>query len=143
MAATAALDALSLDLPFMDEAHGRFMGLLAIADSADDRNLPDAWRDLVACASESFAREDSWMDATGHASRRDHHLQHRVVLEVMREGMVLADEGQWLHVRQMAWQLRDWYCKHVQTMDAALALHLRGTRFAPDRAAAALAAAAA
>jgi hypothetical protein len=54
-----------------------------------------------------------------------------VVLEVMREGVVQAHEGQLLQVRQMAWQFRDWYHKHVQSMDAALALHLRGARFEP------------
>ena len=45
--------------------------------------------------------------------------------------LVQADEGQLLQVRQMAWQFRDWYHKHVQSMDAALALHLRGARFEP------------
>jgi hemerythrin len=71
------------------------------------------------------------MQATRFSCRKDHTLQHRVVLEVMREGVVQAHEGQLLQVRQMAWQFRDWYHKHVQSMDAALALHLRGARFEP------------
>jgi hemerythrin len=82
-------------------------------------------------AAGSFAREDEWMQATRFSCRRDHTLQHRVVLEVMREGLVQAREGQLPQVRQMASQFRDWYHKHVQTMDAALALHLRGQRFDP------------
>jgi hemerythrin len=131
MTASDRLDALSLDLPFMDDAHRQFMELLAIADAADDRALPAAWRNLVACTTEIFTREDKWMDVTGFSSRRDHKIQHRVVLEVMREGIVQADEGRLLQVRQMAWQLRDWYQKHVQTADAALALYLRGRRFDP------------
>lgn len=123
--------ALSLDLPFMDRAREEFIRLLARVDEADNARLPSAWNELVEYAAESFAREDVWMRATGHASRNDHAIQHRVVLSVMREGALQAGEGRLLQVREMARQLRDWYVKHVQTMDAALALHLRGARFEP------------
>ena len=123
--------ALRLGLPFMDRACEAFTELLARVDDADDARLQAAWRDLVDFAAESFAREDVWMRATGHASRKDHEIQHRVVLSVMREGALQAGEGKLLQVREMARQLRGWYEKHVQTMDAALALHLRGARFQP------------
>lgn len=131
MPASDRSGALSLDLPFMDQAHEQFTALLKRVDEAGDAELPAAWRQVVALAAASFACEDQWMQSTGFSSRKDHTLQHRVVLEVMREGIVQADEGQRLQVRQMAWQFRDWYHKHVQTMDAALALHLRGVRFDP------------
>ena len=124
-------DPLSLDLPFMDEAHEQLMRLLAIVDEADDLHLAAAWRDLVQFTAQEFACEDRWMNDTGYATRKDHQIQHRVVLEVMRDSITQAAQGRLLHVRQMAWQLRDWYHKHVQTMDAALALHLRGRRFDP------------
>ena len=74
------------------------------------------------------------MRSTGHASRKDHAIQHRLVLEVMREGALQSGEGRLLQVREMARQLRGWYEKHVQTMDAALALHLRSARFEPAHA---------
>lgn len=131
MGASVQSGPLGLDLPFMDDACAAFTARLAIADEADDAQLPRAWRDLVACAAENFAREDRWMQSTDFSSRKGHILQHRVVLEVMREGIVQADEGRLLQVRQMLWQLRDWFGKHVQTADAALALHLRGARFDP------------
>jgi hemerythrin len=118
----------------MDRAREEFIGLLTLVDKADNGRLPSAWRDLVDCAAENFAREDVWMRASGHASQKDHTLQHRVVLEVMREGALQAGEGRLLQVREMARQLRDWYEKHVQTMDAALAHHLRGARFDPANA---------
>jgi hemerythrin len=133
----AALDrsgALSLGLPFMDRAREEFIDLLTLVDKADNARLPSAWQDLVLCAAENFAREDVWMRATGHASRKDHEIQHKVVLGVMREGALQAGEGRLLQVREMAHQLRGWYEKHVQTMDAALALHLRGARFEPEEA---------
>ncbi|WP_198971182.1 bacteriohemerythrin [Xylophilus sp. ASV27] len=123
--------ALAHDLPFMDNARAEFMKRLAIADQAGDAQLPAAWRNLVACAAETFSREDLWMHSTGFSTRRDHMLQHRVVLGVMREGIVQAEAGHLPQVRQMVWELRDWYDKHVQSADAALALHLRGKRFKP------------
>lgn len=126
--------ALSLNLPFMDRAREEFIVLLTQVDEADDARLPSAWRDLVECAAENFAQEDAWMRATGYASRKDHAIQHRVVLEVMREGALQSGEGRLLQVREMASQLRGWYEKHVQTMDAALALHLRSARFEPAHA---------
>ena len=131
MAALDRSEALSLELPFMDRAREEFMDLLTLVDKADNARLPSAWQDLVLCAAENFAREDVWMRATGHASQKDHEIQHRVVLGVMREGALQAGEGKLLQVREMARQLRGWYEKHVQTMDAALALHLRGARFKP------------
>ena len=125
---------LSLGLPFMDQAREDFIGRLARVDEADDIGLPSAWRDLVACAVENFAREDMWMRTTDYASRKQHAIQHRVVLEVMREAALQAEEGRLLQAREMAHQLRHWYLKHVQTLDAALALHLRSARFDPANA---------
>ena len=131
MAVLHRSDALRLELPFMDRACEAFIRLLARVDDADDTRLLAAWRDLVDFAAESFAREDVWMRTTGFSSRREHEAQHRVVLEVMREGSLQAARGQLWRVREMARQLRDWYGKHVRGMDAALALHLRGARPAP------------
>ena len=125
--------ALRLELPFMHRACEAFIRLLARVDDADDTRLLAAWRDLVDFAAESFAREDVWMRTTGFSSRREHAVQHGVVLEVMREGVLQAAQGKLSQVREMARQLRDWYGKHVQSMDAALAFHLRGGRFAPAR----------
>ncbi len=131
MAALNWSDALVLDLPFMDRENQAFVKLIERVDVADDAQLALAWSDLVACTTNHFAREDLWMQSSGFASRKDHIVQHRVVLEVMREGLVHARERRFLQVREMARQLRSWYVKHVQTMDAALALHLRGRRFDP------------
>ncbi|CAN5868931.1 hypothetical protein BH11PSE13_BH11PSE13_30370 [soil metagenome] len=131
MAALNWSDALVLDLPFMDREHHAFVTSIERVDRAEDARLAEAWSDLLACTTDHFAREDLWMRSSGFASGKDHIVQHRVVLEVMREGLIQAREGRLLQVREMARQLRSWYVKHVQTMDAALALHLRGMRFDP------------
>lgn len=134
MAVLDRSDAISLGLPFMDRARAHFARLMARVDEAGSAALPAAWRDLLACAAEHFACEDIWMRASGFASRKDHAAQHRVVLEVMREGAVHAAEGRLAQVREMARQLKDWYETHVRTMDAPLARHLRNLRSGRARA---------
>lgn len=131
MAALVSSDPLALDLPFMDQARRHFMHLLDAVEAASDSELPEAWRTLAARAAEDFGREDLWMHSTAFCSRKPHTVQHLVVLEVMREGIQHGEAGRLAQLRQMARQFRDWYHKHVQTMDAALALHLRGARFEP------------
>jgi len=132
MAALKWSDSLSLDFPLMDGAHREFVALLARVEAADNEHLPMAWRDLVAHAAEHFGREDAWMRMTGFASAECHRVQHHVVLQVMREGLTQAGEGRLLQVREMARQLADWFVRHVQTLDAALALHLRGVGLDPE-----------
>ena len=65
------------------------------------------------------------MRHSGFASADSHILQHRVVLNVLREGLALARSGQYGAVREMASELAAWFGKHAQTQDAALALHMR------------------
>lgn len=132
MAAMQAPNSSTLELPFMDEAHRHFVDRLGLVDKADDAALAAAWQELVECAAENFGCQDRWMKSTGYSLQKDHTIQHRVVLSVMREGLLQAREGKLLQVREMAHQLRGWYLKHVQSMDAALALHLLSSGFDPS-----------
>lgn len=124
-------DALALDLPLMDDTHREFVDLLAAVDRADDAQLLSTWHALVEHTDHHFAQEDAWMASTRFASGNCHSMQHRVVLQVMREGVVRAQQGD-LHVlRVMASELALWFPQHAQSMDAALALHLRRVGFDP------------
>jgi len=49
----------------------------------------------------------------------------------MREGAKRGLTGELGVVRQMAHELGLWFPQHAQSMDAALALHLRGVGFDP------------
>jgi len=131
MPVAPSLDTTTLGLPFMDQAHDYFMDLLAQVLEADDDRVEPTWRALVDCAAADFAEEDRWMEATGFSSRKVHRMQHLVVLQVMREGLLQAHEGRWLQVREMAHQLRAWFARHAQSLDAALAHHLRSVQFDP------------
>ena len=55
---------------------------------------------------------------------------HDVVLQVMREGLKRGrEQGDLKLVRQMAHEIGIWFPQHAQTMDAALAQHLRGVGY--------------
>jgi hemerythrin-like metal-binding protein len=119
-------DSLLLDLPQMDDTHKEFVALLDQVVNAPDEMLLPRWRALIIHTDAHFAREDSWMKDTGFASGNCHTTQHRVVLQVMREGEKRADLSV---VRQMADELGMWFPQHAQAMDAALALHLRSVGY--------------
>ncbi len=122
-------DALLLDLPAMDETHREFVDLLAVVAEADDAGLCDAWSALIDHTEGHFGQEDRWMRQTGFASGNCHATQHQVVLATLREGLVLGRAGHLGVVRRLAHELAIWFPQHAQSMDAALALHLRGVGF--------------
>ncbi len=124
-------DALSLDLPLMDDTHREFVDLLAQVQDAADAQLAATWLALIAHTDEHFGQEDRWMAATRFASTNCHSMQHKVVLQVMREGAAQAALGHLDVVRTMASELALWFPQHAQSMDAALALHLRRAGYDP------------
>jgi len=124
-------DALVLELPAMDDTHREFVDLLALVETASDETLQPHWRTLVDHTDDHFGREDQWMQATRFSSTNCHSVQHQVVLQVMREGIKLAEAGDLVAIRQMARELAIWFPQHAQSMDAALALHLRSVGFDP------------
>ncbi len=115
----------------MDDTHREFVELLAQAENAADDALAGQWRTLVEHTDEHFSREDRWMLDTRFSSTNCHSVQHKVVLQVMREGLQMAGAGDFMSLRHMAKELALWFPQHAQTMDAALALHLRGIGYDP------------
>lgn len=129
MAALEWSEALVLDLPQLDETHEEFVALLAGVERAEDVQLLARWQELIAHTEQHFGMEDRWMAATRFASGNCHSMQHKVVLQVMREGAARAAQGDLQVLRMMAGELALWFPQHAQTMDAALALHLRRVGF--------------
>lgn len=122
-------ESLELDLPFMDDTHREFVDLLATVVNASDSELLAAWKILIAHTDEHFEREDQWMQSTRFYSSNCHTMQHKVILQVLREGDKRGEAGELDVIRQMALELGIWFPQHAQSMDAALALHLRGVGF--------------
>jgi hemerythrin-like metal-binding protein len=122
-------DALALGLPLMDDTHEEFFQILAALIAAPDSEVVEHWSELVTHTHAHFAREDQWMKDTGFSSTNCHISQHHAVLEVMRETLARGRAGETTLVRQVAHELGSWFPQHVQGMDAALALHLRGVGY--------------
>ena len=122
-------DALALELPVMDDTHREFVDLLAQAREAAGPDLPRAWQALVDHTAAHFGQEDQWMQATGFASSNCHTTQHAIVLQIMREALQAGDHTA---LRILIQELGAWFPHHAQTMDAALALHLRSMGMDPD-----------
>lgn len=122
---------LALDLPMMDDTHQELVELLQAVDAAEDIELIPVWRDLILHTEHHFGQEDRWMEATRFASGNCHSVQHKVVLQVMREGLVRAEKGELFVLREMGRELAVWVVQHTQVMDAALALHLRRVGYNP------------
>ena len=119
-------EALSLELTEMDQTHREFVELLAAAEMATDADLLTHFSALIDHTADHFGREDAWMRETHFSSTNCHAMQHQVVLDVMREGLKRGTEQADLAlVRQMCHELGLWFPQHAQSMDAALALHLR------------------
>jgi hemerythrin len=71
------------------------------------------------------------MQTTQFSSQQIHSTQHKVVLQVMHEGLTAGESGDLATIRKMAAELGQWFANHSQSMDAALALHLRKTGYDP------------
>ncbi|HNJ83661.1 MAG TPA: hemerythrin domain-containing protein [Piscinibacter sp.] len=118
-------EALSLDLPLMDDTHREFVDLLAAVEAAADDAVIPAWRALIDHTQQHFDQEDRWMRETRFAAGNCHSVQHKVVLDVMREGLKRAEGGELELLRMMVGELAQWFPQHAQSMDAGLALHMR------------------
>jgi hemerythrin-like metal-binding protein len=124
-------DALVLNMPVMDQTHQEFVDLLADVVQAEDDALMPRWTALIAHTQDHFDQEDRWMQATGFAAGNCHATQHKIILQVMREGAARGHGGDLDVVRQMARELGLWFPQHAQSMDASLALHLRSAGYDP------------
>ena len=124
-------DAMKLDLPQMDSTHKEFVDLLASVPNTPDSELPALWSRLVLHTHDHFAREDQWMLQTRFSASNCHSLQHKMVLQVLKDGAVCGQAGDLGVIRQMTRELSIWFVEHANTMDAALVRHLQKVGFDP------------
>ena len=123
---------LELNVPAMDDTHKEFVDLLTEVENAADEVLLPLWQALISHTEAHFGQEDRWMQATGFAADNCHSTQHKVVLDIMREGAKRCSEGDATMIRGMMPELASWFSYHAQTMDAALAQHMASVGFDPD-----------
>ena len=123
--------ALELAHAEMDAVHRAFVEMMAQVEAAPDSQVQACWEALIAHTQAHFDQEDRWMQATGFAPQNCHSTQHQVVLQVLRESLQVAQAQRVAVIRRLLAELGPWFLQHAQSMDAALALHLKSLGHEP------------
>lgn len=131
MASLQWSDELALGQADMDRTHQEFVALLTQVQAADDAQVLACWRAFLAHTQAHFDEEDRWMQVTGFAAENCHAMQHKMVLDVLKQGLQMGEAGDVAPLRQMADELTVWFPMHVDSMDAVLAMHLARVGFDP------------
>jgi hemerythrin-like metal-binding protein len=113
----------------MDDTHREFIDLLAAVETAGDDRVVECFASMIEHTEGHFGAEDQWMKDTHFSSGNCHTMQHSVILQVLREGLRRGQGGDLTLLRDLARELGVWFTQHAQSMDAALALHLRGVGY--------------
>jgi len=121
----------------MDHTHEEFVALLgevrASVQSGEFAQALAVFERLIDHTVEHFAREDGWMQVIGLRPDNAHTLQHKEVLQFMREVARMAGEQGFCAPLAMAVdELAQWFPLHARMMDADLVLCMRKVGFDPS-----------
>jgi len=109
----------------MDDLHRQFRDLLIALASPDAGDYGATLLDLHEHLLSHCAMEERWMTGSDFPSRACHRQEHEVLLEVVSEVRRRFDAGDVEVVQRLAAELPRWFEIHANTMDSALAIHLR------------------
>jgi len=107
----------------MDAVHREFHGLLAALKEAGDEG-----EKLLALHEHLLrhcSQEERWMRESNFPACECHQREHEMLLEVVAEVRRRFDAGDSEIVGRLAQELPQWFELHANSMDAALAVHLR------------------
>ncbi|MDR0635228.1 MAG: hemerythrin domain-containing protein [Azoarcus sp.] len=116
-----------LGIARMDETHREFIAFcneLTAAAPEDFLARLDAFIEHTAA---HFEQENRWMEAVNFPAC--HHAEHDRVLDVMNDVRRRVEKGDAFLGRRLLEELPPWFDNHVDTMDAALAFHLKEIGF--------------
>jgi hemerythrin-like metal-binding protein len=105
----------------IDAVHEEFVGLLARLQSADDAALPALLDQFAEHCVRHFEMENGWMIEFEFPPRECHIDEHAAVLQSVQEVQGLLAEGDVAICRELVAQLADWFPKHADQLDSALA----------------------
>ncbi len=114
-------DALLLGFAAMDEEHRDFVAALQALQAAGPETVAARLDEFIAHARRHFAAEDAWMNDTGFPPRQCHVDEHAAVLKSLDEVRALVAQGQTGHLPSLVAALADWFPRHAQHLDSALA----------------------
>lgn len=122
----------------VDATHREFVDLIACLDETQGELPPaallDRFKRLIDHTVEHFGQEDRWMAATGFSPDNCHVRQHKMVLDVMREVLRLAqDHDNLVPLRRIVKELEEWFPQHADMLDAALVFHMQEVGFDPAK----------
>jgi hemerythrin len=114
-------DELLLGHPAMDEEHAEFVALIRALQACPETDFEACFDRFSAHAAAHFAAEDRWMTDTAFPPRGCHMDEHAAVLQSIDEVGRRIRVGDVAEGRRLADALADWFPKHAQHLDSALA----------------------
>lgn len=105
----------------IDTYHAEFVEQMARVQSADDHLLPELFESFVAHLRAHFGAEDRLMFDTDFPPRQCHMDEHAAVLNSVLDVQQLLASGGFNATRDLIYALADWFPKHTQHLDSALA----------------------
>lgn len=114
-------DAYLLGFGPMDTVHEEFVHILGKMQSAPDAELRMLLDQFTQHLTQHFDMENVWMLETDFPPRDCHMGEHAAVLESVQEVRELLAQGDVAICRELVAQLADWFPKHADQLDSALA----------------------
>ena len=114
-------DAFVLGHEPMDATHREFVALVRAMQTGPEAGLAGLLADFEAHARRHFEEEDRWMLETGFPPRDCHMDEHAAVLRSVVEVREVVARGELAQVRRLADALADWFPRHADWLDSALA----------------------
>jgi hemerythrin-like metal-binding protein len=114
----------------MDETHREFVEFCnaLIAAGSESEGFLEQFDAFIEHTAAHFNQENRWMEATNFPVAC-HHEEHDRVLAVANEVRQHIEKGDLFLGRRLLEELPPWFDNHVETMDTALAFHLKKTGF--------------
>ncbi|MDR3088174.1 MAG: hemerythrin domain-containing protein [Azoarcus sp.] len=116
-----------LGIALMDETHREFVEFCNALVTAEPENFLERFDVFIAHTAAHFDQENRWMEAVNFPAC--HREEHDRVLDVIRDVRQRFEKGDAFLGKRLLEELPPWFDNHVDTMDAALAFHLKEIGF--------------
>ncbi len=122
--------AMRLGIDSMDQAHQRLLLALARLESGPDSALPLGLATLIASMEHNFRAEEQLMAAIDYPELARHRLQHRTIIEALRQAAPAAQDRDMAAsptaaptaAREIIALMPHWFLFHLTNMDMALSV---------------------
>lgn len=105
----------------IDEVHEEFVDLIGRMQRGADTALPALLTEFSVHLKQHFEMENEWMVSTEFPPRECHMDEHAAVMASVEEVQILLAQGDVEICRDLVEQLAQWFPKHADQLDSALA----------------------